>query len=329
MTNFWELEKAPIRAADGRIFSAIGMGDIVFSNNGKPTKVMLKNVYYSSQLAFILVSVTHMTCAKFKVLIEDTMCTIYNPSYQPIMQIPEVRGLYHVSSPPGISPTPANISESANLASKCVLIDELHHQMGHINHDDLLEMVCKGVIEGIDLDVNSKPSFCEICVQAKAARKSFPKKSENNMSYKAYREKVMADLWGPAKVESLEKKKYLLLLQDKSSHEECPYFLATKGEALSRYQCYEAWGRTQRHVSAIKILGSDHGGEFTSKDFNEHLERQESVRHLTVHDSPASNGASEHANRTHISGMHAMLIQSQLPKFLWAEAVNHSVWLRN
>ena len=199
--------------------------------------------------------------------------------------------------------------------------------MGHINHDNLLEMVRKGMIEGIDLNLNSKPSFCEICVQAKAACKSFPRKSENNASYKAYGEKVTADLWGPAEVESLGKKKYLLLLQDKHSHEERPYFLATKGETLSRYQYYEAWAKTQRDVPAIKIFGSDRGGEFTSKEFNEHLKRQGTVRHLTVHDSPASNGASKRANRTHISGMRAMLIQFQLPKFLWAEAVNHSVWL--
>jgi hypothetical protein len=201
--------------------------------------------------------------------------------------------------------------------------------MGHINHDDLFEMVRKDMIEGIDLDLNSKPLFCEICVQAKAACKSFPKKSENNASYKAYGEKVTADLWGPAEVESLGKKKYFLLFQDKYSHEERPYFLATKDETLSHYRYYEAWAKTQREVPAIKILGSDRGGEFMSKEFNEHLERQGTVRHLTVHDSPASNGTSESANRTHISGARAMLIQAKLPKFLWAEAVDHSVWLRN
>jgi hypothetical protein len=142
-----------------------------------------------------------------------------------------------------------------------------------------------------------------------------------------YGEKVTADLWGPAKVESLGKKKYLLLFQDKYLHEEQPYFLAAKSETFNRYQCYEAWAKTQREVPAIKILGSDRGGEFTLKEFNEHLERQGTVRHLTVHDSPASNGASERANRTHISGARAMLIQAKLPKFLWAEAVSHSVWL--
>jgi hypothetical protein len=201
--------------------------------------------------------------------------------------------------------------------------------MGHINHDNLMEMVWKGLVEGIELDPNSKPTFCHICVQAKATCKSFPKKSENNASYKAYGEKVTADLWGPAEVQSLGKKKYSFFVQDKHSHEERVHFLATKDETLSRYQRYEAWAKTQRDAPSIKIFESDQGGEFLSKEFTDHLKCQGTIRHLTMHDSPASNGASECANRIHISGAQAMLIQAKLPGFLWAEAVNHSVWLRN
>ena len=331
MINFWVVKKAPIRAADGRVFSATGMGDmqIAFPNGSKTTNVLLKDVYYSPHLAFTLISVTRMTHARFKVLMEDTSCTIYNPSYQPIAQIPETRGLYRISGSPSSSPFSVAISESACQTSKLVSIDELHRRMGHINHDDLLKMVHKGMVEGIDLNPASKPTFCEVCIQAKAARKSFPKRSEDNASYKAYGDKVTADLWGPAEVESLGKKKYFLPCQDKYTHEEHPYFLANKSEALSCYQRYEAWAKNQREIPAIKIFGSDRGGEFMSKDFTEHLERQGTVRHLTVHDSPASNGASERANRTHISAARAMLIQAKLPGYLWAEAVNHSVWLRN
>ena len=128
MINFRVVEQAPIRAADGRIFSATGMGDmqIAFPNGNKSTNVLLKDVYYSPHLTFTLVSVTHMTRAKFKVLMEDTMCTIYNPTYQPIAQIPEARGLYRVSGPPETPPILANISKSANFASKPISIDELH-----------------------------------------------------------------------------------------------------------------------------------------------------------------------------------------------------------
>jgi hypothetical protein len=139
----------------------------------------------------------------------------------------------------------------------------------------------------------------------------------------------MADVWGPAEVESLGRKKYYLLFQDRKSHEEQVYFMPKKSETLYNYKQYDAWAKVQRNVPAIKILGSDRGGEFKSKDFTDHLEQQGTVHHLTLHDSPQSNGRVERANRTHLQNARAMLIQAKLPGFLWAEAIRHSVWLRN
>jgi len=115
--------------------------------------------------------------------------------------------------------------------------------MGHINHDDLCKMVKEGMVEGIELDFNSKPKFCKVCVKAKADCKPFLKKSE--MVYMAYGEKVIADLWGPARVESLGGKKYYFLFQDLSSHEEKVYFLWVKSDAFGNYKKYEAWTEVQ------------------------------------------------------------------------------------
>ena len=100
-----------------------------------------------------------------------------------------------------------------------------------------------------------------------------------------------------------------------------------KSETLDNYQWYEAWAKVQRNVPTIKTFGSDRGGEFKSKDFTDHLERQGTVRHLTVHNSPQSNGHIEWANRTHLQNAQAMLIQAKLSSFLWAKAIWHSVWL--
>jgi hypothetical protein len=51
--------------------------------------------------------------------------------------------------------------------------------MGHIKHSDLRDMVRKGMVTGIKLNMGSKPEFCEPCTHAKAARKLFPKKSKS------------------------------------------------------------------------------------------------------------------------------------------------------
>ena len=198
--------------------------------------------------------------------------------------------------------------------------------MGHVNHDDLRQMVDKGMVNGVELNMSSKAEFCETCIKAKATRKPFPK--ETKMEYKSYGDKIVSNIWGPAPVKSLGGKQYYLLFKGLFSHEERIYFLKNKSEVLDCYLKYEAWVKVQQN-GRIAILGSDRGGEFTSTAFNEHLEKASTTRHLTVHDSPASNGIAERANCTLLDGARAMLEASKLPGNLWAEAINHHVWIRN
>ncbi|PBK89111.1 hypothetical protein ARMGADRAFT_858273, partial [Armillaria gallica] len=59
-----------------------------------------------------------------------------------------------------------------------------------------------GHIEGIKLDLNSKPEFCETCMKAKAKRKLFPKQDQYEYVENAGN-KVVGDLMGPMSVISL------------------------------------------------------------------------------------------------------------------------------
>ena len=107
------------------------------------------------------------------------------------------KGLYRFGDTKVKFPTP-----TANVATNQISITDLHRRMGHINHDDLKKMVKEGLVKGIDLDLTSTPDFCKTCIEAKATRKPFPKKSTTE-KFDAYGDKVMADVWGPAEVESL------------------------------------------------------------------------------------------------------------------------------
>jgi hypothetical protein len=72
------------------------------------------------------------------------------------------------------------------------------------------------------------------------------------------------------------------------------------------------------------LVGSDRGREFTSQAFTTHLQQAGTVRHLTTHDLPKSNSVAERSNCIHIERAHAMITAGG-PKFLWAEAIRHSV----
>jgi hypothetical protein len=166
-----------------------------------------------------------------------------------IGHIPQLQGLYHVTDSP-ISPH----THVAGAALKKISISELYQQMGHINHEFLWCMVENGMVTSINLNMSSKPEFCESCVKARVTCKPFPKESKTK--YKSYSNTVVSDVWGPASVESIGGNCYYNLYQDQSSHEEVMYFMKNKSETFHDYKKYKAWANIQRGA-LIQIFGCD------------------------------------------------------------------------
>ena len=83
--------------------------------------------------------------------------------------------------------------------------------------------------------------------------------------------------------------------------------------------------------NCIKVVRSDRGGEFLSKKFTDYQESRGTVRQLTIHNSPPQNGVAERGMQTctEHARAHALLIQPGLPRFLWEEAMKHTMWLQN
>jgi hypothetical protein len=62
---------------------------------------------------------------------------------------------------------------------------------------------------------------------------------------------------------------------------------------LETYKTDKALIETQHDGAKVKILRSDHGGEFPSNEFKNHLTKRGMKHKLTVHDSPQQDGISE------------------------------------
>jgi len=73
-----------------------------------------------------------------------------------------------------VNPNKANPSEHTNVAAGKMSISEAHHKLRHISHTAIKHAISSG----IDIDMDSKPEFCEACVKAKSSREPFPKKSD-------------------------------------------------------------------------------------------------------------------------------------------------------
>ena len=101
-------------------------------------------------------------------------------------------------------------------------INVAHRKFGHIAHAAIKHAVSKGFILGIDLDMNSKPKFCEACAKAKSTMVPFPKESLTRAT--KYGERVHWDLWGPASVKSLGGNYYVAAHIDDATRETKLYF---------------------------------------------------------------------------------------------------------
>ena len=107
----------------------------------------------------------------------------------------------------------------------------------------MLNQISKeGIVDGLSIDQSTIPSnTCEACIQAKQAHKPFPKEAQNRS--KEPGERVMSDVWGPARVESIGQWKWYISFVDN-----CTRF----GTVLFLKQKSDATGRIKEHLTKIE-----------------------------------------------------------------------------
>ena len=73
----------------------------------------------------------------------------------------------------------------------------------------------------------------------------------------------------------------------------------------------------------------DHGGEFKNNEFDQFCRTQGIHHKFSSPRTPEQNGVVERRNRTPVEMTRTMLIESNLPRKFWAEAVNTSCYIIN
>jgi transposase InsO family protein len=169
-------------------------------------------------------------------------------------------------------------------------------------------------------------STCEACIQAKQAHKPFPKVAENRSNIPG--ERTMSDSWGPARVESIGGSKYYISFTDDATRMCTVLFLKSKDQALTRIKQYVETVE-KRHQKTPKYLRFDNGTELVNKACKEWAAEKGITIETTAPYSHEQHGVAERFNRTLLELARAMLIEKDLPAFLWSEAVAHAAYIRN
>ncbi|GJY33849.1 putative ribonuclease H-like domain-containing protein, partial [Tanacetum coccineum] len=129
-------------------------------------------------------------------------------------------------------------------------------------------------------------------------------------------------------VESINKKRYCLVVTDDFSRFSWVFFLATKDESSEILYKFIVGLKNQLNHQ-VKIITCDHGIEFKNYTMNELCAKKGIKREFSVARTPQQNGVAKRKNRTLIEAARTMLADSLLPIPFWAEAVNTACYVLN
>ena len=200
-----------------------------------------------------------------------------------------------------------------------MLISNMYRKLGHISCLVIKHTVTKGLIEWIDLDLNSKPD-------AKLVHQPFLKESKTRAE--KFSEWVHWDLWGPASVKSLNGNHYVAACINDATRQTKLYFQSKKSQTFDSYKKDEAYIETQMG-NCIKTSCANWGREFMLKELINHQDQKDTKHEFMVYDSPPQNGVSECSIRMQAEWACALLLASGLSCLLWEEAMKHLAWLQD
>jgi hypothetical protein len=136
-----------------------------------------------------------------------------------------------------------------------------HRILSHINYK-ALTYVCKEITGLLEVKVDHE-GVCNGCAQGKNIKNPFPKRYSKA---EGVLELIQLDVCGPMPSSSISGYVYYVSFIDDYSHKTWVYLLKSKDEVFSKFKEFKALIKNLSERK-IKILRSDNGGEYTSKEF--------------------------------------------------------------
>ncbi|GJR79954.1 putative ribonuclease H-like domain-containing protein, partial [Tanacetum coccineum] len=283
-------------------------GKITGKGKIKTANLDFDDVYFVDELKFNLFSVSQMCDKKNSVLFTESECLILSPSFklldesQVVLRAPRKDGVYSLDLK-NIVPSGGITCLYANATA-----DESklwHRRLGHVNFKNINKLVKGHLVRGLPSKVFVNDHTCV----------AYKKGKQHKASCKAKLDKIIRkplellhmDLFRPISIESINKKRYCLVVTDDFSRFSWVFFLATKDET-SEILCNLIIGLEKQLNHNVKIIRCDNGTEFKNYVMNELCAKKGIKREFSVARTPQQNGVAERKNRTLIEAARTMVL---------------------
>ncbi|GKB33533.1 putative ribonuclease H-like domain-containing protein [Tanacetum coccineum] len=262
----------------------------------KTTNLDFNDVYFVDELKFNLFSVSQMCDKKNSILFTKNECLILSPSFklpdesQVVLRAPRKDDVYNLDLK-NIVPSGGITCLYANATS-----DESklwHMRLGHENFKNINKLVKGNLVRGLPSKVFINDHTCVACKKGKQHKASCKAKLERTIRKPL--ELLHMDLFGPVSVDSINKKRYCLVITDDFSRFSWVFFLAIKDET-SEILCNFIIGLENQLNHSVKIIRCDNGTKFKNQIVNKLCAKKGIKREFSVARTPQQNGVAERKN---------------------------------
>ncbi|GJY63949.1 retrovirus-related pol polyprotein from transposon TNT 1-94 [Tanacetum coccineum] len=193
-----------------------------------------------------------------------------------------------------------------------------HRRLNHLNFGTVNDLARKDLVRGLPRFKFEKDHLCSACQLGKSYKYSHKPKSENtNLEVL---NTFHMDLCGTMRVQTINGKKYILVIVDDYSRFTWVKFLRFKDETPE----FVIKFLKQIHVGlnkTVRYIRTDNGIEFVNQVLTEYYESVGIFHQKSVLRTPQQNSVVKRRNRTLVEASRTMLIFSQgLMFLLWADS---------
>ncbi|GKC79509.1 retrovirus-related pol polyprotein from transposon TNT 1-94 [Tanacetum coccineum] len=285
LRNFMKKFTRIVRFGNDHFGAIMGFGDYVIGDS------VISRVYYVEGLGHNLFSVGQFCDSDLEVAFKKHSCYVRDTDGVELIKGSRGSNLYTIS-----------VEDMMKSSPICLL---------------------KDLVRGLPRLKFEKDHLCSACQLGKSNKHTHTPKAENtNLEVL---NTLHMDLCGPMRVQTINGKKYILVIVDDYSRFTWVKFLRSKDETPEFVinflkQIQVGLNKTVRYIR------TDNGTEFVNQILTKYYERVGIFNQKTVPRTPQQNGIVERRNRTLVKAARTMLIFFKALMFLWAEAAA-TAWL--
>nr|GEW71200.1 retrovirus-related Pol polyprotein from transposon TNT 1-94 [Tanacetum cinerariifolium] len=285
LINFVQKFLGTVKFRNDHVAKIMGYGDCKIGN------VTISRIDFMEGLGHNLFSVGQFCDSYLEVAFCQHTCFIRNLDGVYLLTGSRGNNLYTLSLKDMMASSPICLLSKASKTKSWLW----HRHLSHMNFGTINHLARLGLVRGLSKLKFKKDHLCSACAMGKSKKKSHKTKSEDTNQEKLYL--LHMDLYRPMCVESINGKKYILVIIDDYSRFTWVKCLRSKDEAPDFIIKFLKMIQVQLKVS-VRRIQTDNGTEFVNQTLREYYE-QVGISHETlVARSPQQNDVVERRNHT-------------------------------